>query len=70
MKSAMAFFGFDATLPRDRGHPTNAPGFGQVQDPFASLSRGRALEDDDDDGYANQCTSCEKLADRGWINQY
>ncbi|KAH0565422.1 hypothetical protein GP486_001198 [Trichoglossum hirsutum] len=45
----MSFFGFDTTLPRDRGHPTNAPGFGQTPDPFAGLSRGA---EDDDDGDA------------------
>jgi DNA topoisomerase 2-associated protein PAT1 len=43
----MSFFGFDATIPQDRGHPTDAPGFGQVPDPFAGISRG--VEDDDDD---------------------
>ena len=45
----MSFFGFDTTLPRDGGHPTKAPGFGTVPDPFASISQGRALEDDDED---------------------
>ncbi len=45
----MSFFGFDATLPRDGGHPTKAPGFGTAPDPFASISRNRALEEDDDD---------------------
>ena len=44
----MSFFGFDATLPENRGHPVNAPGFGQAPDPFATASRG-ALQDDDDD---------------------
>jgi len=34
----MSFFGFDATLPRDRGHQSSAPGFGQPQDAFAGLS--------------------------------
>ncbi|KAF1985099.1 hypothetical protein K402DRAFT_335197 [Aulographum hederae CBS 113979] len=34
----MSFFGFDTTLPRDRGHQTAAPGFGQTQDAFAGLS--------------------------------
>ncbi|KAI9773983.1 MAG: hypothetical protein M1839_001934 [Geoglossum umbratile] len=43
----MSFFGFDTTLPRDHGHPANAPGFGQAPDPFAGISRG--IEDDDDD---------------------
>ncbi|KAL3426015.1 topoisomerase ii associated protein [Phlyctema vagabunda] len=41
----MSFFGFDATLPRDRGHNTSAPGFAQAADPFARPSQG----DDDDD---------------------
>jgi DNA topoisomerase 2-associated protein PAT1 len=44
----MSFFGFDATLPRDRGHQANAPGFAQPQDAFAGLSgrgdqQGQAL---------------------------
>ena len=41
---AMSFFGFDASLPRDRGHQTNAPGFGQ-HDAFASFSGGAADDD-------------------------
>jgi DNA topoisomerase 2-associated protein PAT1 len=41
----MSFFGFDTTLPRDRGHNPSAPGFAQAADPFAGLSR---QEDDDD----------------------
>ncbi|KAI9842590.1 MAG: hypothetical protein M1837_007028 [Sclerophora amabilis] len=48
----MSFFGFETALPRDRGHPTNAPGFGQAPDPFAAISRGEELQgegDDDDD---------------------
>jgi DNA topoisomerase 2-associated protein PAT1 len=45
----MSFFGFDTTLPKDRGHSTNAPGFGQAPDPFAGL--GRAAQGDDDDVY-------------------
>jgi hypothetical protein len=43
---AMSFFGFDASLPRDRGHQTSAPGFGQ-HDAFAALSGGAAADDDD-----------------------
>ena len=46
----MSFFGYDTALPRDRGHPSTAPGFGQAQDPFAGLSRGN-LAEDEDDGY-------------------
>ncbi|KAF2103513.1 hypothetical protein NA57DRAFT_53032 [Rhizodiscina lignyota] len=43
----MSFFGFDATLPRDRGHQNNAPGFSQPHDAFAGLSgRGAGAEDD------------------------
>lgn len=42
----MSFFGFDSTLPRDRGHNTAAPGFSQVADPFAGLSRPDADDDD------------------------
>jgi len=41
----MSFFGYDTTLPRDRGHNAAAPGFSQAADPFAGLSR---QEDDDD----------------------
>ncbi|KAF9739718.1 topoisomerase II-associated protein PAT1 [Paraphaeosphaeria minitans] len=40
----MSFFGFDATLPRDKGHSTNAPGFGH-HDAFASLGGGAADDD-------------------------
>ncbi|KAF2083311.1 topoisomerase II-associated protein PAT1 [Saccharata proteae CBS 121410] len=43
----MSFFGFDATLPRDRGHQANAPGFGQTPDPWAGLSSRGAANDDD-----------------------
>lgn len=46
----MSFFGFDPAMPRDRGHPTNAPGFGQAPDPFSHVSN-RALEDDEEDAY-------------------
>ena len=42
----MSFFGFDPALPRDKGHSTNAPGFGH-HDAFASLGGGAA----DDDAY-------------------
>ncbi|MCJ1391355.1 hypothetical protein MMC18_004218 [Xylographa bjoerkii] len=45
----MSFFGFDSSLPKDRGHPSAAPGFGQAPDPFAGLSQDRARYDDDDD---------------------
>ncbi|KAF3936275.1 hypothetical protein ABW19_dt0206846 [Dactylella cylindrospora] len=38
----MSFFGFDTTLPRNRGstapHPKQAPGFSQQRDAFAGLS--------------------------------
>ncbi|EOA87040.1 uncharacterized protein SETTUDRAFT_163108 [Exserohilum turcica Et28A] len=37
----MSFFGFDTSLPRDRGHSSNAPGFGQ-HDAFAALGGGAA----------------------------
>ncbi|PUU79422.1 topoisomerase II-associated protein PAT1 [Tuber borchii] len=43
----MSFFGFDTSLPRDRGHPAMAPGFSQATDHFAGLSNA---DDDDDDG--------------------
>lgn len=45
----MSFFGFDATLPRDRGHPTTDLGFGAAPDPFAGISSNRPREKDDDD---------------------
>ncbi|KAL9588052.1 MAG: hypothetical protein Q9203_003129 [Teloschistes exilis] len=47
----MSFFGFDTTLPRDRdrGHPSNAPGFTAPSDPFAAFSQNRPSEDNDDD---------------------
>ncbi|CAI6275719.1 unnamed protein product [Periconia digitata] len=35
----MSFFGFDTNLPRDKGHSTNAPGFGH-HDAFAGLGGG------------------------------
>ncbi|KAF7579196.1 Topoisomerase II-associated protein PAT1 [Pyrenophora tritici-repentis] len=40
----MSFFGFDTSLPRDHGHASNAPGFGQ-HDAFAALGGG-AIEGD------------------------
>ena len=58
----MSFFGFDATLPRDSGHPTKAPGFGSAHDPFASISQNRPLEEDDDDmAYVNATLLSLKL---------
>ncbi|KAI5795599.1 topoisomerase II-associated protein PAT1 [Geopyxis carbonaria] len=45
----MSFFGFDSSLPRDRGHhPSQAPGFGATPDHFAGLSS--RTDGDDDDG--------------------
>lgn len=46
----MSFFGFDSTLPRDRGHNTTAPGFAQAADPLAGLSRPA---EDDADAYVH-----------------
>ena len=43
----MSFFGFDPQGPQSRAHPGHAPGFGSVPDPFASMSQGQALEEDD-----------------------
>jgi hypothetical protein len=40
----MSFFGFDPSMPRDRGHSSNAPGFGQ-HDAFAALGGGAANAD-------------------------
>ncbi|KAL8672644.1 MAG: hypothetical protein Q9168_002885 [Polycauliona sp. 1 TL-2023] len=45
----MSFFGFESTLPRDRGHPVNAPGFTAVSDPFASFANNGPGEQDEDD---------------------
>ncbi|KAL8869070.1 MAG: hypothetical protein Q9174_004548 [Haloplaca sp. 1 TL-2023] len=45
----MSFFGFDTTLPRDRAHPTNAPGFTAPSDPFATFSQNPQPGDDEDD---------------------
>lgn len=47
----MSFFGFDTTLPRDRGdrgHPTAAPGFTAVSNPFATF-QNRPSDDDEDE---------------------
>jgi DNA topoisomerase 2-associated protein PAT1 len=41
----MSFFGFDTTLPRDRGHQAGGLGFSAPSDAFAGLS-GRANDDD------------------------
>lgn len=41
----MSFFGFDTS-----GHNRSAPGFSQVHDPFAGLSR---RTDDDEAGYVS-----------------
>lgn len=49
----MSFFGFDTTLPRDRGdrgHPTAAPGFTAVSNPFATF-QNRPSDDDEDEAY-------------------
>ena len=44
----MSFFGFDTNLPKDRGHPTAAPGFGQAPDPFGDLQKPQYQDDDED----------------------
>ena len=63
----MSFFGFDTTLPPDRGgrkHPQQAPGFRQTEDAFAGLSLKSGKpgpdDDDDDDGFVLSilCTNC------------
>ncbi|KAF2838661.1 hypothetical protein M501DRAFT_1004447 [Patellaria atrata CBS 101060] len=43
----MSFFGFDTSLPRDRGHQSTAPGFGQTHDPFAGLSQRNVSANDE-----------------------
>jgi DNA topoisomerase 2-associated protein PAT1 len=40
----MSFFGFDTTLPRDRGHQQAAAGFAAPHDAFADLSGPEASE--------------------------
>jgi DNA topoisomerase 2-associated protein PAT1 len=42
----MSFFGFDATLPRDRAQNPSGPSFAHSSDAFAGLSRPA---DDDED---------------------
>jgi DNA topoisomerase 2-associated protein PAT1 len=50
----MSFFGFDTTLPRDRGGPNNGQGFFQTPDPFAGIPRPDEGHDDgDDDGWVS-----------------
>ena len=49
----MSFFGFDPHGPQNRGHPTQAPGFGSAPDPFASISQGQGLGQEDDDAYVD-----------------
>ncbi|KAI4137177.1 MAG: hypothetical protein L6R39_007435 [Caloplaca ligustica] len=46
----MSFFGFNTTLPRDQGHPSNAPGFTTAPNPFATFTENPPSEDDEDDG--------------------
>ena len=44
----MSFFGFDATLPRDRDRGQSpARGFFENPDPFAEIAGATALEDAD-----------------------
>jgi hypothetical protein len=43
----MSFFGFDTTLPRDKGHQKSAPGFGATQDAFDGLSSAQAANNDE-----------------------
>ena len=47
-EALMSFFGFDPRNPQDRGHPTQAPGFGSAPDPFASISQNSGLGQEDD----------------------
>ncbi|KAF2459118.1 topoisomerase II-associated protein PAT1 [Lineolata rhizophorae] len=63
----MSFFGFDTTLPRDRGHQKSAPGFSH-SDAFAGLSdRARGPTDDDaldfDDTYDGLGDQLEETGD-------
>ncbi|KAI9729194.1 MAG: hypothetical protein M1834_007101 [Cirrosporium novae-zelandiae] len=44
----MSFFGFDSTLPKDRGRPSENRGFFEHADPFAEMSRARAQEQNND----------------------
>lgn len=55
----MSFFGFDTTLPRERGHPSSQLGFSSNNDAFAGLSGGA------DDGEAlNFDETYDNLADQ------
>ncbi|MCJ1387132.1 hypothetical protein MMC17_010261 [Xylographa soralifera] len=60
----MSFFGFESSLPKDRGHPSAAPGFGQAPDPFAGLSQDRARYGDDDDDAIDFEDTYDGLADQ------
>lgn len=53
--AVMSFFGFETSLPRDRSHPSNAPGFGEAPDHFAGLSRNDAALDDDGSVISLRC---------------
>ena len=66
----MSFFGRDARLPRDRGHPVTAPGFGQAPDPFITLSQDRHLDEDEDDGYALDLRIATKLTNPNALTQH
>ena len=59
----MSFFGFDATLPRDRGHPSTGLGFGAAPDPFAALSSNRPPEGEDDNAQVYDLYSSSSQAD-------
>ena len=52
-KAPMSFFGFDPQGPPNRGHPAQAPGFGSAPDPFASISQGQGLGQEEDDAYVD-----------------
>lgn len=43
----MSFFGFDSSLPRDRPHNSNAPGFSAPRDAFSGFS-GRNTNDEEE----------------------
>lgn len=46
-KEAMSFFGFDTSLPRDRGRGPGSKGFFENSDPFAQVALADKFVDGD-----------------------
>ena len=54
----MSFFGFDATIPKERSPAGGSRGIFEVPDPFAEVAQAtarRAHGDDDDDAFVFHC---------------